>query len=227
MARPPHVPRRDEVPADEREHYDAISQAGSNLPVVTRNGEPALPVDTSGRDYYSRMLVSPEAARAIRMLGGALRKSEFTPGSGSFSPADHELIDLVLSFDAGYWGLLRIHLPAAVAAGVRIDTIEALRTKRDSGLDDDTAFAVQFIREVCSGTLTDDSWDRMEHRLGSERGVLDYAMLVCLLQLHLRLHQVLKVDPLSEEEYSSVLDTLRSGRIERSADELHRLISNR
>lgn len=230
MPRPPRVPARDELPEDEREHYDAIQAAANAVTLeVTRDGKPLFDWDHGQLfyDYYSRMLVNPEAARAIRMLGRATRKKEYEPGVQSFSPADHELIDLVLSFDANYWALLRIHTPSAVVAGVSVDTIEALRDRREDQLDDDTRLVVRFIREVASGTLTDDTWDVMERRLGTERGVLDFALLVLTLQLHMRLHHVLKVEPISEGEYAAMLQTLRAGPVERSTEEARHFVRDR
>jgi hypothetical protein len=229
VPRPPRIPERDELPADEREAYDAIV-AAAQLPLeVTRDGTKVFDWDHRQLflDYYGRMLVSPNAARAIRMVGGATRKGEYVPGSGSFSPSDHELIDLVLCFDAGYWALLRIHTTSAVIAGVSVDTVEALRDGREDELDNDTRFVVRFIREVAGGTLTDESWDRMEARLGTERGVVDFAILVCILQLHVRLHHVFKVVPISEEEYSAMLAELRKGPVTRSSAEAQSFVSNR
>jgi hypothetical protein len=229
VSRPPRVPNRDEVPEDERENYDAIVRAGERSLQVTRNGEALFDWDHSKlyADYYHRLLVNPDAARAIRLVGGATRKAEYATGTSSFSAADHELIDLVLCFDANYWALLRIHTPSAVVAGVSVETIEALRDGREDELDDDTRFVVRFIREVAAGTLTDESWDRMEARLGSERGVVDYCILICILQLHMRLHHVFKIEPISEDEYSSMLDTLRGGGVERSSDEARSFVAER
>jgi hypothetical protein len=229
MARPPRVPTRDEVREEERENYDAIVKAGEFSLEVTREGEKVFDWDHSKlfMDYYARMLVNPDAARAIRLVGGATRKAEYFEGSKSFSAADHELIDLVLCFDANYWALLRIHTPSAVVAGVSVDTIEALRDHREDELDDDTKFVVQFIREVANGTLTDESWDRMETRLGSERGIMDYVVLILILQLHVRLSHVLKVEPIPEDEYTAMLEILRSGAVSRSRDEARSFVSER
>jgi hypothetical protein len=229
MARPPRIPTRDEVPEDERDSYDAIVAASAIPLEVTRNGEKVFDWD-HGRlfmEYYGRMLVSPAAARAIRLVGGAARKREYARAEGTFSPADHELIDLVLSFDAGYWALLRIHTPSAVIAGVTVDTIEALRDGREGDLDGDTRFVVQFIREVAAGAVTDESWDRMERRLGTERGVVDFSILICILQLHMRMHQILKVAPVPPEEYSAMLAELRKGPVTRSRGEAQAFVANR
>jgi len=229
MPRPPRIPARDELPEDEREAYDAIVKAGKLPLEVVRNGRKVFDWDHSQlfMDYYGRMLVSPNAARAIRMVGGAARKVEYSGAPGSFSPSDHELIDLVLCFDAGYWALLRIHTPSAVIAGVSVDTIEALRDGREEELDDDTAFVVRFVREVAAGTLTDESWDRMESRLGTERGVVDFAILICILQLHLRMHALFKVAPIPREEYAAMLDELRKGPVTRSAAEAQSFVADR
>jgi hypothetical protein len=229
MSRPPRVPSREEVAEDERENYDAIVRAGTRPLEVTRNGVKLFEWDHSKlyADYYHRLLVNPDAARAIRLVGGATRKVEYASGTHSFSPSDHELIDLVLCFDSGYWALLRIHTPSAVIAGVSVETIEALRDGREDEIDDDTRFVVRFIREVAAGTLTDETWDRMEERLGSERGVVDFCILICILQLHMRLHHVFKIEPIPEEEYADMLEKLRGGGVERSTDEAKSFVSER
>jgi hypothetical protein len=229
MSRPPRVPNRDEVPEDERENYDAIVRAQSRPLTVTRDGKELFDWDHSELywNYYSRLLVNPDAARAIRLVGGATRKVEYSAGTSSFSAADHELIDLVLCFDSGYWALLRIHTPSAVVAGVSVETIEALRDGRDEDLDEDTRFVVTFIREVADGTLTDETWNRMEERLGSERGVVDFSILILILQMHMRLHHLFKIEPIPEEEYSQMLEILRAGGVERSVDEARSFVSER
>lgn len=227
MPRSLKIPTRDDLPEDERESYDAIL-AGANIPLeVTRDGEKIFDWDHSALflDYFSRLLISPEATRALRMLGGAVRKFEYTPGSGSYSPADHELADLVLCFDAEYWALLRIHTPSAVVAGIAVETIEALRDGREDELDDDTRFVAQFVREVAAGTLTDATWDRMERRIGSERGAVDYVLLILLLQMHLRLHHVFKIEAIPEDEYSAMLDELRAGGVNRSTEEAQAFVN--
>lgn len=229
MPRPPMQPSRTELDADEVEAFDAIVEAGTIALEVQRDGAKVFSWNHKDLfdDYYGRMLINPLAARAIRLLGGAVRRNEYSPDSGSFSPADHELIDLVLSFDSGYWAFLRIHTPSAVIAGVSVDTIEALRDSHDEALDDDTRFVVGFIRAVANGELTDDSWNRMEERLGSERGVFDFAVLVLTLQLHLRLSQLLKVEPIPDDEYSAMLSELRRPGVVRSIHEARQFVRER
>jgi hypothetical protein len=207
MSRPPRLPSRDEIPEDEREDYDVIRAAADDM-AQTFAGKRWATFAT----YYSRMLVNPPAARSLRKLGGAARKNEFVAGSQCYRPADHELADLVLSFDAGYWAFLAIHTPPAVAAGISVADIEALRDGREHRLDDDTRFVVQFIRAVADGSLSDEQWNRMEERLGSERGTFDYCVLILTLQFHLRMHHVLAVPAMPPEAFDELLDELRTGR---------------
>ncbi len=224
--RPPNVPTRDETPEDEREAYDAIVKAAKIPLEVTRDGEKLFQWSHENLflEYFSRMLVNPEAARAIRNLGGATRKFEYVPGSGSYSPSDHELADLVLCFDAQYWALLRIHTPSAVVAGVEVSTIRALRDGRESELDDDSRFVVQFVRAVRDGTMNDETWKRMEERIGSERGLFDFALLILLLQMHLRIHHLFKIEPIGADEYEAMLVALEGCVISRSTEEARKFV---
>lgn len=229
MPRPPQRPNRTDLEPDEIEAFDAVMEAGKLALEVEREGSKVFSWSHQQlfEDYYGRMLVNPLAARAIRLLGGAVRRHEYESPSTSFSAADHEMIDLVLSFDSGYWAFLRIHTPSAVIAGVEVDTIQALRDGREDALDEDTAFVVAFIRDVARGDLSDENWNRMEKRLGSERGVFDFALLVLTLQLHLRLSQLLKIEPISETEYSEMLDELRRPGVARSMHEARQFVRNR
>jgi hypothetical protein len=80
--------------------------------------------------------------------------------------------------------LLAGHTPAAIAGGIRIEAIRALRDRREHLLTADERQVVEFIRAVRDGTVTDGGWLAMVERIGSERGVVEFVYLICLLIFH-------------------------------------------
>jgi hypothetical protein len=125
--------------------------------------------------------------------------------------ADHELIDLVLGFDSGYWGLSGGHTPNAVSAGVRIEAIEALADGREEVLNDEERQQVEFIRAVRDGTMTDEIWQRMTERLGSLRGTIEFAFFVCYLWLHHRMNWAFGIATIDEQEWRQRLRDYKDG----------------
>jgi hypothetical protein len=151
---------------------------------------------------------SPLLAQALHDLGTAVMSREDT--ELGFTAADHQIVDLVLCFDAGHWCVVPFHTILAVAYGVSVDTIEALRDGRDDDLPADVLQLKEFIRDVRDGTVSDVSFDAMRSRFGSERGVIEYATMVMLLETHVRLAQLIDEHEITPEEFSDLLDELRA-----------------
>jgi hypothetical protein len=218
VSRPPTPPSRSEVAPAELSDYDDI--VGHYEP---RRPDGAVIHDASTPlAYFERLVTSPTLAASLSRVGRALHARLGEPGA--YTPADHEFIDEVLSFDLGYWGLLAYHTPYAVSEGVRLEAIEALRHGRDEDLTSDEAHQQRFIRKVIAGEVADDDWDAMERRLGSERGVIEYAAHILLLQLHIRMHQLLGIPAIGEAEFDDLLDELRAGARRLPAPEKGRVI---
>jgi hypothetical protein len=142
-------------------------------------------------------------------LGRAILAREGKPGT--FSPADHQMIDMVLPLDAGYYSLVAFHTEEAIAGGIRIQAIEALRDHRDDLLNAEEKLQVGFIRAVRDGTMTDDMWDRMKTRLGTERGVVEYVHFVLCLQYHHKYVWACGVPEMSVADFNKMLNEYKSG----------------
>ena len=101
---------------------------------------------------------------------------------GSYTGADHEPVDLVLCFDSGYWVFLAGHTPAAIAAGIWVETIEALRDGQEA-LTENLQMQIESIR-AARDNIADELWSRMLAHIKTERGVVELLYQVCLLVFH-------------------------------------------
>jgi hypothetical protein len=200
MSRTPRRPSRDDVPAEERADYDFI---------VDRFKDVDLDETTTVEDEFDALLHSPPLAAALSRFGKTFMKLGGRPGTWTF--ADHEFIDCILSFELGYPGFLAFHAPQAVAEGVRPEALLALRHGDLDALTDDERVCVDFVRAAAGGTLGDAQWSRMRERLGSERGVVEYTFFVLFLQLHIRLHQAFDIPQFSEAQMDELLQGLKDG----------------
>jgi hypothetical protein len=178
-ARLPQCPDRETIPEHELAEFD-------HMVARIKTGFAQHPEIIDGKPYgvphFEAMNVSPPLGAAVSRLGREIMQLQGKPGT--FTGADHELIDIVLALDSGYYALLAGHTPAAIGFGIRIEAIEALRDHREETLNEDERQQVEFIRAVRDGGMTDEIWSRMKDRLGTERGVVEFVYFVLLLQLH-------------------------------------------
>jgi hypothetical protein len=131
---------------------------------------------------------------------------------GSYSHADREFVDQVLSVDWKTNVVQATHVPDAVATGVRLEAIEALRSGHEEDLTEDERLLAQFIRQTVSGTVDDDTFRAMHKRLGP-RGIVDYAGFILWLQWIIRMMQMIQVDDPSEEDIDALVRGLRDGSV--------------
>lgn len=199
---PPDVENFD---TEEREIYDSMTRQyrDGNRPAAYGKMHPK----TAGG--AKSLMVSPRLARGLHQMGTAAMWPEGR--EGTFDSADHQIIDLVLSFDAGHWGVLAFHTILAVAAGVSVDTVEALRDGRDDDLSERTLHLKQMIRDIRDGTMTEEAFRAGAKLFGSERGLIEYAYMVLLLNTHVRLMQLVDEIQISPEEFDELLTELRNG----------------
>ena len=134
------------------------------------------------------MLASPEMSYHLSQMGRLVRAAGLNPGS--YSHADREFVDQVLCPLLGTNLVLKMHIPDAVTAGVRIEAIEALQNGRDEDLTEDELLLATFVRQVTKLEMTDETWARMEERLG-ERGTIEYMIFTGLLNMILRMQSAL------------------------------------
>jgi hypothetical protein len=162
-----------------------------------------------GAAHFGALAVSPPLAVQLSKLGYAVMA--FQDGEKSYTQADHEMIDLVLPLDSGYWAFLAGHTPAAIAGGIRIEAIEALRDRRDDLLTAEEREQVEFIRAVRDGVMSDERWARMMQRMGSERGVVEYVYLICLLIFHHRFCRAVGVPEMQRDAFDRMLQEFKDG----------------
>jgi hypothetical protein len=205
MTRPPQQPTRDAIPPDERDDYDRVvarhQRARSDRPEELRSESDAGP-------YFGSLLNSPPLAAALAHLGSLVRMRG--ENERTYSHADRELVDQVLCADWRTACVQRTHIPDALAVGVRIEAIDALRQGREEELTDDERELVAYIRDVVNGTVTDESYAAMERRFGT-RGAAEYTIFIGFLQMTIRLHQAFGVPEPSDDAIDEMLRGFREG----------------
>jgi len=196
MPRPPLPPDRDELPESDRPAYDQI---------VERN---TLKFGGTLPPYHAALLNSPPFGAALNELGRLARRAG--ERAGSFSHAEREFVDQVLSLDWGTNVVQRLHLPDALAVGVRPEAIAALRGRREQELTADERELAGYIRAVANGTVTDAAYAAIEQRLG-RRGAVEYTIFIAFLMMTIRLFQAFGLPDPSDEEIDALLHELRTG----------------
>jgi hypothetical protein len=167
------------------------------------------------KSYWSAWTNAPRACATLVDAGYALNDNAGKPGH--FSAADHEMIDLVLGFDSGYWAFHAGHTANAVVSGIRVEAIEALADGRESELTDDERLQVAFIRAVRDCAMTDELWDRVVERQGSLRGTIELAYFVCTLLSHHRMMSVFGVPAIDERGWRETLESYKGGAVDPAA----------
>jgi hypothetical protein len=205
-------PSREDFPEDEKPAYDSMMDKWIR-PFR------AWPESDEGRGhvlrYFQALMAVPNLGLAVMAACDAVTTHEGRPGT--ISRADHEIIDQVLALDSGYFGLVGWHTQEAPAAGVRIEAMAALADGREEDFTPDERQQVAFVRAVRDGAMTDDIWQRMRTRLGTDRGVVDYAALVLLLVFHHRFAWALGVPELPHDDWRQMLDDFKNSRRDSAA----------
>lgn len=203
--RPPAQPSRDTFSGEELDYHDRVIERERNRGTVGPDGLIGGP----GGSYYAALLNSPEMAYHVASLGRLVRLAG--DRGDSFSHADREWVDQVLCKDWGTNVVMGSHLPDALARGVRLEAVIALREGREHDLTDDERFLTDFIRRVTQGRMTDEVFQRMVDRLG-QRGAIEYAIFVMFLTLTMRLIETTtgRTGP-TDEEVMAELRAYRDG----------------
>lgn len=200
MPRPVPQPRRADLDEEGRKAYDAS---------VARHVPEARPGEEHDVGaYHGALLHSPAFSRLLELGGETVRTRGFD--RDTYSHADREFVDQVLSADLKTNCINALHIPDGVAAGVRLEAIKALRYGHEEDLTEDEAFLAAFIRACVSGTMTDEIWDRMVERLGL-KGTVEYALFTSYLLMTIRNIQVLTGHEPPDEEIDRLIADLESG----------------
>lgn len=157
--------------------------------------------------YFRALANTPVLGEALARLGQVTME---VPGrDGTLSAADHEFADAVIAFDSGYTWLMAGHGPLAIKAGVRPEALEALRDGREDDLTDDERRQAEFTRAVRGGKVTAAIWDRMAKRLGSERGAIEYAFFILLVNFNHLMASAMGVPDMTPEERDAMFAGFR------------------
>lgn len=186
--------------ADELPAYDAVVQRQRGL-------WSGLGMDSNA--YFGALLNSPPLAAALADLGRFIRQSHLR---GSFTDAERELVDMVLTVDFDYWTIGVLHLPDALAVGVRPEAVDALLDERPDRLRPDERQLVDYVRMVVNGTVDDPSHAALQERFGI-RGALEYTGLVSFLICTWRLWQALGVEDAGRAAFIDMLSRCRTGEV--------------
>jgi alkylhydroperoxidase family enzyme len=196
MPRPPAAPDRDALSESDHEAYDMV--VGRNLAKFGGRLPP----------YHSALLNSPPFGAALNQLGRLARTAGERPDT--YSHAEREFVDQVLSADWGTNVVQSLHVPDALAVGVRMEAIEALRGGHEEDLKPDEQQLAAYIRAVVNGTVTDAAYEAMERRLG-RRGAVEYTIFIGFLNMTIRLFQAFGMPDPGDEEIDALLRDLRTG----------------
>ena len=197
--RPPARPDRSQIGPEDLESYDYVIARLGSLTEEYRTFGPGA--------YHGALLNAPQAAAALNRLGAVARTGSLR---GSYSDAERELADVVLSVDFHYNGVLPLHLPDMFAVGVRPDAIDAIRSGREAELAPDELELVQYVRAVANGEVTDELFDTMVNRWGLS-GAVDYTAFVCFLVCTMRMWSAMGVRSPSDAEIDELIAGLRNG----------------
>lgn len=200
VSRPPRFPRREDILEQERAAYDTVG----NLVAALISG----PVEEDA--FASACLNAPSFAAA---LWGLKRLVLATAERGnSYSHRDRALIDVVVAFDSGHYGVLEGHLQWSVqCAGMDVGTLEALWNGREAELPEEDRHLVEYVRAVVDRTVSDDLFSQTSTRFGSPRGAVEYTIAIGYTRLINQLMRALGVPSISRNEMQTTIGRLRDG----------------
>ena len=160
--------------------------------------------------YFGALLNSPPLGYHLSMIGRYVRSAGDRPGS--FTHADREWVDQVLSHDWDTYVVMEHHLPDALAVGVRLDAIIALRDGREQDLTPQERQLTEYIRMVRDGCVTNEAWTAMAERMG-QRGAVEYTIFIMFLNLTMRLIEAFTGDEpgASPESVDEMLREFKAG----------------
>jgi hypothetical protein len=204
MSRTPAQPDREAVRPEERAAYDRVVARQTAYRYGTTAGDRA-------QSYFGALLNSPLIADHMSELGVVYR----TRGESedSYAHADREWVDMVLAHELGWNMVLYLHMPDAVAVGVRPEAIAALREGRNDDLTDDERELASYIRHFVHGTVAPDAYRRLEARIGV-RGAVELTAFVGHLLMTIRVMQAIGIPANTDAEVDELLQGILDGTVE-------------
>jgi hypothetical protein len=122
-------------------------------------------------------------------------------------------MDIALAVELDSGAILPIHIPDAVAVGVRLEAIEAIVARRYDELEPEERQLVDYAHRYARGAVDDDAYAGMRERFG-DRGAVEFNVLLGFLVMTIRLWAALGLPEPTDAEIAAQIDDIRSGRIE-------------
>jgi hypothetical protein len=194
-------------PAD-LEAYDAVVKRRTGMGMVNEH-DPELGAPDIG-DYFGALLNSPRLCQIAAQMGTFVRTAGERPDT--YTHAQREFVDQVLSADWKTNVVQGLHVADGIAAGVRVEAIEAIRYGHEEDLNEEEQLLARFIRQLVSGTVDDETFAAMKERLGA-RGMIEYSGFILWLNWIMRMMQMLGTHNPPDEEIDALLAGLKDGSI--------------
>lgn len=213
-ARSPQLADRSKIPADELAAYD---RAYSLVVKYSEDNSVARARPLVGGEPYAhpyRVAWTNAPALCSAFLDAAYVTSRRAGKPGWYEPADHEMVDMVLGFDSGYWVFHAGHTANAIACGLRIEAMRALRNGTEEQLTAEEALVVAFIRAVRDGQMTDELWTRMLARIGTLEGTIALAYQVAMLSSIQQMMSVFGVPAMRPGDWDRLIAGYESGDVD-------------
>jgi hypothetical protein len=193
-------PDRAAIPEDERADYDAVMERTERI-----HG-----LDGIAATYFGALLNAPPLAAVLAQYGTRVRQGQLR---GTYTDAERELMDLALAHELRGSAILPIHVPDAVAVGVRPEAVDAVLAGDDAALTPEELQLVEYARAFARGTVDDARYAAIRERFGP-RGAVEFTVLLGFLTLTIRLWQALGVREPTPAELEELLQSLREGTLE-------------
>lgn len=202
MARLPQPPRSAFDDPEDLDAYDAVVKRRTTMSMAGDG-------DDVG-DYFGALLNSPRICAIAARMGTFVRTAGERPDT--YTHAQREFVDQVLSADWKTNVVMGLHVPDGVAAGVRLEAIEALRYGHEDDLNEEERLLARYIRQLVSGTVDDETFDAMRELMGP-RGIIEYSGFVLWLAWIMRMMQMLRTADPPDEEIDALIAGLRDGSV--------------
>jgi hypothetical protein len=159
--------------------------------------------------YFGALLNTPPLAAAVTELGTQVRRGQLR---GTYTDAERELMDLALAVLLKSNAILPIHIPDALAVGVRPTAVEALLHGREAELDSSEQELVAYAGQFVTGEVTDEAYAALEERFG-KRGAIEFNVVLGFLLMTIRLWQALGVPEPTDAEVAELFRQAISGAV--------------
>jgi len=199
MPRPVPPVTADEFSGEERKLYEQITQ-------ISMHGIPIEKFRLNA--WMGSLLYWPEYTKNRMELSRLLLTIPERPGS--YSHADREWADMVLSTHLNTNVVMRTHLADAIGAGVRADAIAAIRSGNEDELTTNEKLLADFCRQIVDGKVTDQSFEAVEEYMGT-RATVEYVIFVTCLDATMRQMQAFGSDAPTDEEVDTWVREYQDG----------------